>query len=171
MEAGFMKWVFSVVLIALNLGALRVAQGEVSDVSVNVRAVEETATQADYVRIDPITASVPEGRALSLAQLAFQAQVSPGQLLELWVDDGGEGLPWSRNPVDRSLRKGLWVVDERTGNLVSFDITSLIRRAVSEERRMQGLYIRLIADDDGEPRSLRPTETPQARIRYHLHRE
>lgn len=164
-----MKRVMLIALIALNLVLSGTAVGEVSDVSVSLRAVEEAATGTDYVRVDAMTVSAPAGKSVSLAQLAFQAQVSSGQFVELWVDDGGEGLPWNRSPVDRSLRKGTWVADQRTGSLVRFDITSLVRAAAGE-RQMPGLYIRLVADD-GDARSLSPTSTPQARIQLHLQRE
>lgn len=166
-----MKRFLALALILLNYGMWSSASGEVTDVSVTLRTVVDSDTRTSYLRVDPMTMAIPTGKHVAFSSVSFHAQVSPGQFLELWLDDGGGTLPWKRDPIDRSLRQGSWVVDERTGSMVRFDITSIVGKALRDKDSLPGLLIRLLPDDDGNPLSLVPAASSQSKLTYRLRRK
>lgn len=166
-----MKRILAISVAFLGVVLLRPANAAVTDASVSLDAASDSETQTQHLEMDPLTVSVPSGESLSMTVISFQAQVSPGQQVELWLNDEGSVLPWKRNPVDRSLRKGLWIVDERTGTLVRFDLTRLARAAVRDNEPLPGLYFRLSPDDDGNDQDLSAAETAQSKVTYRFYRE
>lgn len=166
-----MKRLAALSLVLLSIVLLRPANAEITDVSVGLDTALDSGTQTRHLRLDPMEVAISNGKALSMADFSFQAQVSPGQQVELWLDDEGSVLPWKRDPVDKSLRKGLWIVDERTGPLVRFDLTRLVRAAVHDKKPLPGLYFRLVPDDDGNDQDLRTAEVAQSKVTYRLHRK
>jgi len=93
-----------------------------------------------------VTSTVGEivigGAEIVFAELRFEGSLTPNTEVELWpVGSDGE-------TPDESFGRNIWTMEERTGNLARFDITSLAKAWSSGDYPNHGLLIVVIEPDE-----------------------
>jgi hypothetical protein len=125
----------------------------------------EAATK--YTKVQLPVLVVPEGKRVTFAEVQFQASLSPGQEVELWLVSTQETLPWDE---EGAKKVGAWVADKRTGSLVRFDVTKPVLRALESEKTLPVLLVRMSPKNDVVT-DLMPLEKAEPKMILHLERE
>jgi len=112
-------------------------------------------TDAAYVRFEAPSALLRAWSDVAYVAVEFESDLDLGDEVELYAAENAEVTPWSREtPPARTL----WVVGTKTGDLVRFDLTELVRTHGQEEKALV-LYVRRAPDEDGAVASLGANET------------
>lgn len=151
---------------ALTLGLAAAAEARSANtVEVALTKCLDTATATNYFEaVPPTTQLVPEGARPVSAILELRLALVSGQEVELWMDTGTDRKPWDRRE-EYGLRRAQWVADDRTGSLVRFDITDLVRTWTADLTATRPkLLIRVAPDGEGDAVSIRASEAPSARL-------
>ena len=153
-------------LLTLSLGALPVEVGAWDLGGVTGATVIDSTAQSAYARVT-VGAEVPEQpQSVALVELLLQADLLPGEEVELWVVSAEAGLPWAEGEEDVS-RSDRWVGDEATGTLIRFDVTAHVRGAWLAETPVPVFLIRRGPDDEDDWESLDLLESPDFRLKVH----
>jgi len=156
-----MKWPIAAVIVTSLLTSSDPSAARVStrtDLGYSTRTDEDLG--AKYLHI-----SVPSPAAttrVAYAELTFEADVAEGVEIELWEDPGDGSRPWERQ--QSGIDRRLWVTDNRSLNLVRFDVTDLVQGWLKGQAN-NGVLIR-VAPGHGQKDLILET-TPNLTFKYH----
>lgn len=124
-------------------------------------------TSESYLEITPDSLLVPEGRRLAGVILEFEADVSPGQEVELWMGEPSS-RPWSSPEARAEHHRRVWVVDARTEDLVRFDVTGFVAGDPGRAQETRVFLLRLVDGEANEALSLqlKTGTVPHLRTRF-----
>ena len=138
-----------VAFFALGVTAAPFASARVhrrGDVTVSASEDPDVGASALMIRLPDVGIQNP--RHLVTAVLEFRVRgLDPGDELELWLAPEEE-LPW-REAGEPARRIDIWIADQRTVDLVRFDLTPILRRALAESAGLPHLVVRRTPDAEG----------------------
>jgi hypothetical protein len=91
-----------------------------------------------------------ENEDIIFAKLYFYDDLDVGTEVEIWPAVEGEVPPWEFDPSEVPFTRNIWILDERTDDLVQFDVTQIVRMWQREELPNLGFVVRVVTDGEEE---------------------
>lgn len=95
------------------------------------------------------TVTISQNDQIVMAELQFEDALPAGMEIEVWPVLEGEVPAWDRVGPEFPFNRNLWVTDERTGNVVRFDVTQIARAWQDQSLPNLGFVFRTVSDAEG----------------------
>jgi hypothetical protein len=99
---------------------------------------------------DAGTLTISQNDQIVMAELQFEDALPVGLEIEVWPVLEGEVPAWDLVGPEFPFDRNLWITDERTGNVVRFDVTQIARAWQDQSLPNLGFVFRTVSDADEE---------------------
>jgi hypothetical protein len=94
--------------------------------------------------------TLEENEDIGYAELSFHDDLAPGTEIEVWPAVQGDVPPWEIPGDQLHFGRNIWITDDRTGDLVRFDVTGIAGAWQREELPNLGFVLRITAPESEE---------------------
>jgi hypothetical protein len=118
--------------------------------------------------------TIEENEAIVFAEFSMDDELEPGAEVELWPQVDGETPPWELAEGSLPFDRNFWIMDERTGSLVRFDVTAIVKAWQAEALPELGFVLRITNAEDLSEQVPEGGGNPtlalakQAQLTYHI---
>jgi len=172
-----MNWVTGVLLLAvagLSFPFTSSARTVALPCLVTSDAKGSLLAQAGDLKTEAATLTILENEEIVFAEFFFQDELQVGTEIELWIQVEGETPPWELPEGSTPFDRNFWITDERTGSLVRFDVTPIVRAWEAESLPNLGFVLRITNADELDGQSASTGVGPslalakEATLVYHI---
>jgi len=155
------------------VGALLVVFGTEGQADIRSRTDVAVTSERDdeagpaHLRFAVPVPELPSDQRFQVAELRFRAEAIAGDEVELWLDLGDGSRPWEVEGDTPPQPVAKWLVDDRTGLLVRFDVTGILD-VWGVSRAASGDLLLRLCGADGEQKELILADVLDIRLVVHL---